>query len=121
MGRGFLCPAAGEATEPCEKALQWSHLGCRAVNRCAHDVKSKTKFGPSTCPSICRGFVAGVESAMSSKVSGWVWDQDIPVQCKCVLLWLAERATDNGVCFPGQDEIRRKTGLSESMVRRYLH
>jgi hypothetical protein len=65
--------------------------------------------------------VAGLVSAMSSKVSGWVWDQDLSVQRKCVLLWLAERATDNGVCFPGQHEIRRKTGLSESMVRRYLH
>ena len=57
---------------------------------------------------------------MSSKVTGWVWDQDLPVQAKCVLLWLAERATDNGVCYPGQAEIRQKTGLSESMVRRYL-
>ena len=46
---------------------------------------------------------------MSSKVSGWAWEQDIPAQRKCVLLWLAERATENGVCFPGQDEIRRKT------------
>jgi hypothetical protein len=64
--------------------------------------------------------VAGLAAVMSAKVSGWVWDQDISVQCKCVL-WLAERATENGVCFPGQDEIRRKTGLSESMVRRYLH
>ncbi|MDQ6674821.1 MAG: helix-turn-helix domain-containing protein [Chloroflexota bacterium] len=58
---------------------------------------------------------------MSSKVTGWAWDQDLPVQCKCVLLWLAERATENGVCFPGQPEIRQKTGLGESMVRRYLH
>jgi len=58
---------------------------------------------------------------MSSKVTGWVWDQCLPIQRKCVLLWLAERATDNGVCFPGQAEIRQKTGLSESMVRRYLH
>jgi hypothetical protein len=59
--------------------------------------------------------------AMSSKVTGWAWEQDLPVQRKCVLLWLAERATDNGVCFPGQPEIRQKTGLSESVVRRYLH
>ena len=58
---------------------------------------------------------------MSSKVTGWVWDQCLPIQRKCVLLWLAERATDNGVCYPGQVEIRQKTGLSESMVRRYLH
>ena len=65
--------------------------------------------------------MAGLAAAMSSKVQGWVWDQDLPAQRKCVLLWLAERATDNGVCFPGQTEIRQKTGLSESMVRRYLH
>ncbi len=58
---------------------------------------------------------------MSSKVTGWVWDQDLVAQRKCVLLWLAERATDNGVCFPGQAEIRARTGLSESMVRRHLH
>jgi hypothetical protein len=58
---------------------------------------------------------------MSSKVTRWVWDQDLPIQAKCVLLRLAERATDSGVCFPGQAEIRQKTGLSESMVRRYLH
>jgi hypothetical protein len=57
---------------------------------------------------------------MSAKVTGWVWDQDLLVQRKAVLLWLAERATDNGVCFPGQAEIRHKTGLSESMVRRHL-
>jgi hypothetical protein len=58
---------------------------------------------------------------VSTKVTGWVWDQDLLIQRKAVLLWLAERATDNGVCFPGQAEIRQKTGLSESMVRRHLH
>ncbi len=58
---------------------------------------------------------------MSTKVTGWVWDQDLLVQRKAVLLWLAERATDNGVCFPGQAEVRRKTGLGEKMVRRHLH
>jgi len=65
--------------------------------------------------------VAGCTAPVSSKVTGWAWEQELPVQRKCVLLWLAERATDNGVCFPGQTEIRQKTGLSESMVRRYLH
>jgi len=65
--------------------------------------------------------VAGGSAPVSSKVTGWAWEQELPVQRKCVLLWLAERATDNGVCFPGQTEIRQKTGLSESMVRRYLH
>ena len=58
---------------------------------------------------------------MSAKVQGWVWDLDVAPQPKLILLWLANRATDAGVCFPGQAEIRQKTGLSESMVRRYLH
>src|SRR5919108_5502428 len=58
---------------------------------------------------------------MSTKVQGWAWDQEVLVQRKAILLWLANRATDNGVCFPGLAEIRQKTGLSESMVRRHLH
>ena len=37
---------------------------------------------------------------MSAKVQGWAWDQDVLVQRKAILLWLANRATDNGVCFP---------------------
>ena len=58
---------------------------------------------------------------MSAKVQGWAWDQEVLVQRKAILLWLANRATDSGVCFPGLAEIRLKTGLSESMVRRHLH
>ena len=59
---------------------------------------------------------------MSAKVQGWVWDlADLLPQRRLVLLWLANRATDNGVCFPGQAEVRRKTGLGEKMVRRHLH
>jgi hypothetical protein len=40
---------------------------------------------------------------MSAKVQGWAWDQDALVQRKAILLWLANRATDSGVCFPGRD------------------
>ena len=58
---------------------------------------------------------------MSARVTGWAWDQEVLVQRKAILLWLANRATDSGVCFPGLAEIRQKTGLSESMVRRHLH
>jgi len=59
---------------------------------------------------------------VSAKVQGWVWDlTDVLPQRRLVLLWLANRATDNGVCFPGQAEVRRKTGLGEKMVRRHLH
>jgi hypothetical protein len=57
---------------------------------------------------------------MSAKVQGWVWDLDIPPQPKLILLWLANRATDAGVCFPTKRELGRRTGLSERMVRYHL-
>ena len=57
---------------------------------------------------------------MSSKVTGWVWDLDLASQPKLLLLWLANRATDSGVCFPTKRELGRRTGLSERMVRYHL-
>jgi hypothetical protein len=60
------------------------------------------------------------DPAMSDKVQGWVWDLDLPPARKLVLLWLAGRATDNGVAFPGEREIRQRTGLGERMVRYHL-
>src|SRR5919199_1455242 len=57
---------------------------------------------------------------MSDRVQGWAWDLDLPPPRKLVLLWLAGRATDNGVAFPGEREIRERTGLGERMVRYHL-
>ncbi|MDQ6674024.1 MAG: helix-turn-helix domain-containing protein [Chloroflexota bacterium] len=57
---------------------------------------------------------------MSDKVRAWVWDLELPPARKLILLWLAGRATDNGVAFPGEREIRLKTGLGERMVRYHL-
>jgi len=57
---------------------------------------------------------------MSDKVRAWVWELDLPPARKLVLLWLAGRATDSGVAFPGEREIRDKTGLGERMVRYHL-
>jgi len=57
---------------------------------------------------------------MSDKVRAWVWELDLPPARKLVMLWLAGRATDNGVAFPGEREIRDKTGLGERMVRYHL-
>jgi hypothetical protein len=57
---------------------------------------------------------------MSDKVQGWAWDLDLQPARKLVLLWLAGRATDNGVAFPGEREIRERTGLGERMVRYHL-
>jgi len=69
---------------------------------------------------------AGVASAtlgwstMSDKVQAWVWDLDLQPARKLVLLWLAGRATESGVAFPGEREIRERTGLGERMVRYHL-
>jgi hypothetical protein len=57
---------------------------------------------------------------MSDKVQAWVWDLDLHPARKLVLLWLAGRATDNSVAFPGEREIRERTGLGERMVRYHL-
>ena len=57
---------------------------------------------------------------MSDKVRAWVWELDLPPARKLVMLWLAGRATDSGVAFPGEREIRDKTGLGERMVRYHL-
>jgi hypothetical protein len=59
-------------------------------------------------------------TTMSDKVRAWVWDLDLPPARKLILLWLAGRATDTGVAFPGEREIREKTGLGERMVRYHL-
>ena len=104
------------------RALQWSHLGCRAVNRCAHDVKSRTTISITSAVSAPRSFCAATWTgdAMSAKVQGWVWDLDLAAQPKLLLLWLANRATDAGVCFPTKRELGKRTGLSERMVRYHL-
>ena len=57
---------------------------------------------------------------MSAKVQGWVWDLELAAQPKLLLLWLANRATDAGVCFPTKREFGKRTGLSERMVRYHL-
>src|SRR5438876_1845068 len=57
---------------------------------------------------------------MSAKVQGWVWELDLAAQPKLILLWLANRATDAGVCFPSKRELGQRTGLSERMVRYHL-
>ena len=46
---------------------------------------------------------------MSAKVQGWVWDLDLAPQPKLLLLWLANRATDAGVCFPTKRELGKRS------------
>lgn len=46
----------------------------------------------------------------------WAWDQDIALAPKMVLLALADRANDDGQCYPGQDTLAAKCSLSRSSV-----
>src|SRR5919205_3865124 len=72
-------------------------------------------------PPVCHPFVPpGGGPSMSAKVQGWAWDQDLLPQRKLLLLWLANRATDAGVCFPAKRELAQHTGLGERMVRYHL-
>jgi DNA-binding transcriptional ArsR family regulator len=49
-----------------------------------------------------------------------VWKLDLEPTRKFVLLALADRADDEGVCWPGVASLTRKTGLSERTVRKCL-
>src|SRR5213596_1769037 len=71
-------------------------------------------------PSPYRGPRCQAATAMSAKVQAWVWELDLAAQPKLILLWLANRATDAGVCFPTKRELGERTGLSERMVRYHL-
>lgn len=56
---------------------------------------------------------------MSGKVSGWAWDQDLPVNQKYVLLCYADHADhDGGSVFPSLELVAEKTGYTKRNVRR---
>jgi len=57
---------------------------------------------------------------VSARVTGWAWEQDLLPQRKLLLLWLANRATDLGVCFPSKHELASHAGLGERMTRYHL-
>lgn len=56
---------------------------------------------------------------MSGKVSGWVWDQELPINEKYVLLAYADHADHAGNnIFPSVELMMQKTGYSERTVQR---
>jgi len=60
---------------------------------------------------------------MSVKASAWAWEQqlDAPPAAKLVLLAIADRADEEGYCWPKVPTIMAKTGLSKSTVIRNLN
>lgn len=56
---------------------------------------------------------------MSGKVSGWVWDQELPMNEKYVLLAYADHADHDGNnVFPSLGLIARKTSYDKRTIRR---
>jgi len=55
---------------------------------------------------------------VSGEATVWAWAQEITSPtARLVLLCLADHADEDGVCWPSQARIARKTGLSERAVR----
>lgn len=57
---------------------------------------------------------------MSNAALSWSWGVPVSATCKLVLVCLADRADDDGACFPSLRDIQQRTGLSERAVRNAL-
>jgi hypothetical protein len=54
---------------------------------------------------------------VSVKAVKWALDTPLPPTETLVLVALAERADNNGICFPGMLNTRARTGLSERAIQ----
>lgn len=50
----------------------------------------------------------------------WAWGVDLPPAMKLVLLKLADRANDDGECWPGMEVVAEACGVSVRSVMRYV-
>lgn len=57
---------------------------------------------------------------MSVEAMTWAFKQPLPPGPKSVLVALANRANEDGFCWPGVDDLERRTGWSARSIRRYL-
>ena len=57
---------------------------------------------------------------MSVRVMGAVWDIPIPPTRKLVLMAMADHANDEGVCWPSQERIAIKVGITDRQVRNHV-
>ncbi len=57
---------------------------------------------------------------MSAQATAWAWDQELPAARKFVLLALANRADEVGVCWPSARDLGHLCGLSRSQVWRHV-
>lgn len=58
---------------------------------------------------------------MSIAALNWAWDQtDLSSSAKLVLVALADRANDDGKCWPGMDKVAERACMSTRQVSRHL-
>lgn len=57
---------------------------------------------------------------MGVRAMQWAWRAQVTPTCKLVLIALADRADDDGICWPSVEDITTRTGLAERTVRRDL-
>ena len=57
---------------------------------------------------------------MTIRAMNWAWGVDLPPAMKLVLLKLADRANDDGECWPGMEVVAEACGVSVRSVMRYV-
>lgn len=57
---------------------------------------------------------------MTIRAMNWAWGVELAPAMKLVLLKLADRADDDGKCWPGMDVVAEACGVSERSVMRYI-
>lgn len=57
---------------------------------------------------------------MTIRAMNWAWGIELPPAMKLVLLKLADRANDDGECWPGMDVVAQACGVSKASMIRYI-
>ncbi len=57
---------------------------------------------------------------MSNLSEAWAWAQKCPPATKIVLVALADRADDEGICWPGIKGLAEKCSLSKAAIRYHI-
>lgn len=57
---------------------------------------------------------------MTIKAMNWAWEVELPPALKLVLLKLADRANDDGECWPGQASVAKACGIGARTLVRHI-
>jgi len=57
---------------------------------------------------------------MSNLALAWAWQQDLPITPKLILVSIADRANEDGICWPSIDDFRKRTGKTSRTVNKCI-